>query len=61
MVSFAEAVEAISGWNTSLYELMELGERTITLARMSNIREGLCSKALLAPSLKPLQACFKKV
>lgn len=38
-----EAVEAITGWNTSLYELMELGERTITMARMFNVREGLSS------------------
>lgn len=40
----AEAVEAVTGWKTSLYELMELGERTITMARMFNIREGLSSK-----------------
>ena len=44
LVMLAEAVEAITGWNTSLYELMELGERTITMARMFNIREGLSSK-----------------
>lgn len=44
LVSLAEAVEAITGWNTSLYELMELGERTITMARMFNIREGLSPK-----------------
>jgi aldehyde:ferredoxin oxidoreductase len=44
LVSLAEAVEAITGWNTSLYELMELGERTITMARMFNIREGLSAK-----------------
>ena len=41
---FAEVVQAVTGWNTSLYELMELGERTITMARMFNIREGLSSK-----------------
>jgi len=44
LVMLAEAVEAITGWNTSLYELMELGERTITMARMFNMREGLSSK-----------------
>jgi aldehyde:ferredoxin oxidoreductase len=44
LVTLAEAVEAITGWNTSLYELMELGERTITMARMFNMREGLSSK-----------------
>jgi aldehyde:ferredoxin oxidoreductase len=42
--ALSEAVEAITGWNTSLYELMELGERTITMARMFNIREGLSKK-----------------
>jgi aldehyde:ferredoxin oxidoreductase len=44
LVTLAEAVEAVTGWNTSLYELMELGERTITMARMYNIREGLTNK-----------------
>ena len=44
LVMLAEAVEAVTGWNTSLYELMELGERTITMARMFNMREGLSSK-----------------
>ena len=44
LVKLAEAVEAITGWNTSLYELMELGERTITMARLFNIREGFSSK-----------------
>ena len=40
----AEALEAITGWNTSLYELMELGERTTTMARMFNVREGFGPK-----------------
>jgi aldehyde:ferredoxin oxidoreductase len=40
----AEAVGAVTGWNTSLYELMELGERTITMGRMFNVREGLSRK-----------------
>lgn len=44
LVTLAEAVEAVTGWNTSLYELMELGERSITMARMFNIREGLSNK-----------------
>ncbi|MEW6333201.1 MAG: aldehyde ferredoxin oxidoreductase C-terminal domain-containing protein, partial [Thermodesulfobacteriota bacterium] len=39
-----EAVEAITGWNTSLYELMEVGERMTTMARAFNIREGLSAK-----------------
>ncbi len=44
LTAVVEAVEAITGWNTSLYELMELGERTTTMARMFNIREGLSNK-----------------
>jgi aldehyde:ferredoxin oxidoreductase len=40
----AEAVEAVTGWNTSLFELMELGERAITMARMYNLREGFSEK-----------------
>jgi aldehyde:ferredoxin oxidoreductase len=44
LVMLAEALEAVTGWNTSLYELMELGERSITMARMFNIREGFSNK-----------------
>ena len=36
----AEVLEAVTGWNTSLFEIMELGERATTMARMFNIREG---------------------
>ena len=39
-----EIVGAVAGWNYSLYEMMELGERAITMARMFNIREGFTSK-----------------
>ncbi len=39
-----EAVTAVTGWNSSLSELLELGERGITMARMFNVREGLSSK-----------------
>ena len=35
-----ESVKAITGWETSLYELLMGGERSIVLARMFNIREG---------------------
>jgi aldehyde:ferredoxin oxidoreductase len=39
-----DTVAAVTGWETSLYEIMELGERAITMARMFNVREGLSSK-----------------
>lgn len=35
-----EAVSAITGWETSLFELMLASERALVLARMFNIREG---------------------
>jgi aldehyde:ferredoxin oxidoreductase len=36
-----EVVEAITGWDTSLYELHQAGERAYSLARLFNAREGL--------------------
>ena len=53
-----EAVEAITGWNTSLYELMEVGERMTTMGRMFNIREGFSHKDDCLPDrlFEPLEA-----
>jgi len=36
-----EIVQAVTGWNTSLWELMKAGERISTMARVFNNREGL--------------------
>ena len=33
-------VQAVTGWNTSVWELMKVGERAANLARAFNIREG---------------------
>jgi len=33
-------VEAVTGWETSLWELLKVGERAATLCRIYNIREG---------------------
>lgn len=33
-------INAVTGWNMSLYELLKVGERNNTLARMFNVREG---------------------
>ncbi|MHB9099295.1 MAG: aldehyde ferredoxin oxidoreductase family protein [Syntrophales bacterium] len=35
-----EVVQAITGWETSLWELMKVGERAVTMARVFNLREG---------------------
>ena len=37
-------VQCATGWETSLFEIMLLGERTTTLARMFNVREGFDRK-----------------
>lgn len=36
-------VKGVTGWNTSLWELMKVGERAMTMARAFNVREGLSS------------------
>lgn len=39
-----DAVQAVTGWNFSMLELMEVGKRALTLPRMFNLREGLTDK-----------------
>jgi aldehyde:ferredoxin oxidoreductase len=40
----AQLVSAVTGWNTSVFELMKVGERAVTLARAFNQREGFTSQ-----------------
>lgn len=40
----AELVGAITGWQTNIWELMRAGERSVTMARIFNMREGLTRK-----------------
>jgi aldehyde:ferredoxin oxidoreductase len=40
----ATLVQAVTGWNMSLWELMKVGERTVNLQRAFNAREGFTSK-----------------
>jgi aldehyde:ferredoxin oxidoreductase len=44
-----EAVRAVTGWNTSLWELMKVGERRLTLLRAFNSREGVGAEADTVP------------
>ena len=37
----AELVRAVTGWSTSAYEIIKVGERSENLARAFNVREGL--------------------
>ncbi len=39
-----EAVQAITGWDASLYEIMKASERSLVMSRMFNIREGFEAK-----------------
>ncbi len=40
IVNYVDLVTSVTGWNTSTFELMKLGERVCTMARVYNIREG---------------------
>jgi aldehyde:ferredoxin oxidoreductase len=40
----AELVQAVTGWNTSTWELAKVGERSINLTRIFNLREGMTAK-----------------
>ncbi|MEE9203235.1 MAG: aldehyde ferredoxin oxidoreductase family protein [Dehalococcoidia bacterium] len=40
----AEIVSAVTGWNTTVFELMKVGERAANLARAFNLREGLTAQ-----------------
>ncbi len=39
-----EIVRAVTGWDTSVFELYKLGERSMNMARAFNVREGFSSK-----------------
>lgn len=52
-----EIVKAVTGWNMSLWELMKVGERGITMARLFNLKHGLSAKDDYLPerSYEPLE------
>jgi aldehyde:ferredoxin oxidoreductase len=52
-----DMVRAVTGWNTSLWELMKVGERRLNLMRAFNSREGVGAEADTIP--KKLQAALK--
>ena len=53
-----EVVQAVTGWETSLWELMKVGERTVTMARVFNLREGFGRKDDTLPErlFEPLES-----
>lgn len=57
LMDIVDIVRAVTGWNTSLYELMKVGERGITLARSFNVKCGRTDKFDTLPPrfFSPLQ------
>jgi len=46
-----DIVNAITGWRTSWYELMQISERSINMARIFNLREGFTDKDDTMPDI----------
>ena len=46
---FVELVNGATGWDTSVFELMKVGERALALARVFNAREGYTAKDDIIP------------
>ncbi len=46
-----EIIHSITGWETSWFELMQVGERSINMAHMFNIREGFTPKDDILPEI----------
>jgi aldehyde:ferredoxin oxidoreductase len=55
-------VHAVTGWNTSLWELMKAGERVNAMARVFNVREGFTGADDMLPErlFEPLQGGLQK-
>ncbi|MBD3309248.1 aldehyde ferredoxin oxidoreductase [candidate division KSB3 bacterium] len=53
-----EIVRCVTGWRTSLFELLKVGERAITMARVFNCREGFSAKDDTLPErmFEPMRA-----
>jgi aldehyde:ferredoxin oxidoreductase len=44
-----ELINAVTGWDTGIMELLKAAERTLTLARLFNMREGFSAKDDMLP------------
>lgn len=62
MSQVAEAMQSATGWNTSLWDIMKLGERTITIKRAVSVREGISRKDDCLPDrfFEPLESGILK-
>jgi aldehyde:ferredoxin oxidoreductase len=48
-IQMRDLVQAVTGWETSLFELAKVGERALTLARVYNYREGMTAEDDVMP------------
>lgn len=51
MEELMDIINAITGWRTSWYELMQVAEKSINMARIFNLREGFSEKDDTMPEL----------
>jgi len=49
MSQLVEVIQGITGWRTSLYELMKVGQRRLNMMRAFNAREGITSADEVLP------------
>jgi aldehyde:ferredoxin oxidoreductase len=58
LTRLVEVLQAVTGWETSLWELMKVGERSVTMARVFNLREGFGRKDDTLPDrlFEPLES-----
>ncbi|MFC1898763.1 aldehyde ferredoxin oxidoreductase family protein [Chloroflexota bacterium] len=47
--NYRDIVNGATGWNTTVYELMKVGERALALAKLFNAREGFTAKDDIIP------------
>ena len=48
--NMVEITEAVTGWDTSIVELLSIAERALTMARLFNIREGFTADDDVLPA-----------
>jgi aldehyde:ferredoxin oxidoreductase len=58
MAQMVELISAVTGWETSLWEIMKLGERRINMFRAFNVREGFRARDDVLPErlFEPLES-----
>jgi len=49
LTKMVEYLRAVTGWDTSLWELLKVGERALNMARVFNLREGLSERDDILP------------